>query len=171
MLIGNQVRNRPHNEGFTFIGLLVVIAISGIALAGVGIVWHQEMQRAREKDLLFIGNAYRQAIGEYYESTPSGLKQYPTTLKDLILDSRFPTVKRHLRKLYSDPFTNSTEWGLEMQADKIIGVYSLSDLHVLKKSGFSTNDEALKLAKKYSDWKFIYLPISGLTGTESASAP
>ena len=163
MPIGKQAQPYNRNKGFTFIGLLVVIAISGIALAGVGIVWHQEMQREREKDLLFIGDAYRQAIGQYYESTPSGVKQYPATLKALILDNRFPNIKRHLRTLYADPITKSEEWGLDIQAGRIVGVYSLSNLPTLKKSGFSADDEVFKLANKYSEWKFIYSPTSGLT--------
>ena len=168
--IGKHLQCKASNAGFTFIGLLVVIAISGIALAGVGIVWHQEMQREREKDLLYIGNAYRQAIGQYYETSPNGLKQYPTALKDLVLDNRFPVVKRHLRKLYIDPVTNSNKWGLEIQAGRIVGVYSLSDLKALKKSGFFASDEAFKQGTTYSDWKFIYLPTSGLAASGLAGS-
>lgn len=51
--------------GFTYIGVLMLVAIAGIGLAGVGIVWHQDAQREREKELLFIGDEYRQAIGSY----------------------------------------------------------------------------------------------------------
>jgi type II secretory pathway pseudopilin PulG len=169
MPIGNQVQGYSRNTGFTFIGLLVVIVISGIALAGVGIVWHQEMQRERENELLFIGDAYRQAIGQYYESTPSGVKQYPATLKALILDNRFPSIKRHLRTLYADPMTKSQEWGLDLQAGRIVGVYSLSNLPTLKKSGFSADDESFKLASQYSEWKFIYSPTSGLAANTEPS--
>ena len=69
--------NKAYQLGFTFIGILMVIAISGIGLAGIGIVWHQDTQRENEKELLFIGEQYHQAIVSYYESSPSGVKQYP----------------------------------------------------------------------------------------------
>jgi len=48
--------------GFTYIGVLMLVAISGIGLAGVGIVWHQDTQREREKELLFIGEEYRRRL-------------------------------------------------------------------------------------------------------------
>jgi type II secretory pathway pseudopilin PulG len=161
MRIGNDSGNPNINaQGFTYIGLLIMIAISGIALAGVGIVWHQDMQREREKELLFIGEAFRQAIGSYYESNPSGIKQYPVTLDALLIDSRFPNIKRHIRKLYDEPIMHSKEWGLELQQGKIVGVYSLSDQEPIKKNGFPRQYDSFGSAKKYSDWKFIYLPSS-----------
>lgn len=135
-----------------------MVAISGIALAGVGIVWHQDVQREREKELLFIGNAYRQAIGSYYESSPAGVKQYPRKLEDLTLDSRFPNIKHHLRKLYSDPITRENEWGLVLEQEEIIGVYSKSRLSPIKRKEFPQQYGDFNGAKEYSDWKFIYTP-------------
>ena len=144
--------------GFSYIGLMIFIAISGIALAGVGIVWSHDQQREREKELLFVGDQFRLAIGSYYENTPSDVKQYPTKLTDLLLDNRLPTLKRHLRQIYNDPITNTPNWGLEFQQSKIIGVHSLSDLKPTKKKGFPTLYEKFSDFSKYSDWKFIYIP-------------
>ena len=149
-----------HSQGFSYIGLMIIVAISGIALAGVGIVWSHDQQREREKELLFIGNQYQQAIGSYYENTPGSNKQYPTKLADLLQDNRLPTIKRHLRKMYSDPITNSNDWGLERQQDKIIGVFSLSELAPIKKKGFALEDEKFADFTKYADWKFIYTPFT-----------
>ena len=150
--------------GFTYIGVLMLVAISGIGLAGVGIVWHQDAQREREKELLFIGEEYRKAIGSYYENSPEATKQYPKTLDDLILDNRFPVTKRHLRKLYADPFARENAWGLVMQQGKIIGVYSLSKQQPIKTFGFQPQYENFSSASEHSDWKFIYsagtLPIN-----------
>lgn len=159
MKIGKKnpvVRNKY--LGFTYIGLMIMIAISGIALAGVGIVWHQDVQREREKELLFIGNAYRQAIGSYYEGSPSGAKQYPGKLSDLILDSRFPNIKHHLRRLYSDPVARNNDWGLVLEQEKIIGIYSKSSLKPIKRKEFPSQYGDFNGAKEYSDWKFIYTP-------------
>ena len=170
MRIGNNFAYKTNTVlGFSYIGLMIFIAISGIALAGVGIVWSQDQQREREKELLFIGEQFRQAIGSYYENTPSNIKQYPTKLEDLLQDNRLPNLKRHLRKIYNDPITNSSNWGLELQQAQIVGVYSLSDLRPIKKKGFPSLYEKFSDFSKYSDWKFIYTP--GTINAVPALAP
>lgn len=146
------------NFGFTYIGLLIFLAISGIALAGVGIVWHQDAQRERETELLFIGEEFRNAIGSYYENSPSATKQFPQTIDQLILDKRFPNIKRHIRKLYKDPIARNKPWGLEIVQGYIVGVYSMSEQKPIKKVGFSVQNDSFGQAEKYSDWKFIYIP-------------
>lgn len=138
-------------QGFTFIGILIVIAISGIALAGVGIVWHQSTQREREKELLYIGDQYSKAIASYYKSD----KQYPKSLEDLVLDQRFPSKTHHIRKLYSDPVTHGAPWGLIKLQDRIIGVYSTSSEQPIKKTQFPKSYASFAKAQAYSDWKFI----------------
>lgn len=145
-----------HSGGFTFIGILIIVALSGIALSIVGSVWHQSLQREREKELLFIGDQYRNAIMSYYESTPGGAKQYPKTLQDLILDKRYPVVKRHLRKLYADPMSKQP-WGLITQQNLIIGVYSQSRQAAIKKSGFPSGYDSFAEGTTYDEWKFIGL--------------
>lgn len=147
---------RPKCSGFTYIGVLMLVAISGIGLAGVGIVWHQDAQREREKELLFIGDEYRKAIGSYYESSQNTTKQYPKTLNDLILDKRFLATKRHIRKLYADPNPSEKAWGLVEQQGQIIGIYSLSKQKPIKIFGFQPQHETFSTASAYSDWKFIY---------------
>ena len=131
---------------------------AGIAMLGVGIVWHQDTQREREKELLFVGEAYRVAIGNYYESSPDGIKQFPSTLDDLILDKRFVSIKRHIRKLYSDPIIPERLWGLVKQQDKIIGVYSQSTLQPIKKTNFLGQYETFSGAGEYREWQFVYTP-------------
>jgi type II secretory pathway pseudopilin PulG len=159
MRIGNKgIKYNAHSLGFTYIGLMIMIAISGIALAGVGIVWHQDLQREREKELIFIGEEYRKAIGSYYENSPGEIKQFPKTLDELIADNRYPSIKRHLRKLYQDPVSQEKTWGLEVQQGKIVGIYSLSKRNPIKKTGFPVQYQAFNSAKEYSDWKFIYIP-------------
>lgn len=141
-------------QGFTYIGLLIVIAIAGIGLATVGVLWQTEMQREREKELLFVGNAFKQALMSYQSSTPGGIRQLPKTLQELVTDQRFPYIKHHLRKIYSDPMTGKADWGLEMQQGAIMGIYSKSTLQPIKKFGFDAGNEVFINAKKYSDWIF-----------------
>ena len=167
----NRVKHHANYQaGFTYMGLLMVVALAGISMAGVGIVWHQDAQREREKELLFIGQAYRNAIGSYYENSPSTAKQFPQTLQDLILDTRFPSVKRHIRQLYADPFARDKDWNFVLQQGKITGVYSNSLLKPIKKAGLPKEFEAFDAAEKYEEWRFVYVPGSAPPTTVATPA-
>ena len=169
MPIGNK--RLKNQAGFTYMGLLIVVAIAGIGMAGGGIVWHQDAQREREKELLFIGQAYRNAIGSYYENSPSTAKQFPQTLQDLLLDTRFPSVKRHIRQLYADPFARDKDWNFVLQQGKITGVYSNSTLKPIKKAGLPKEFEALDAAEKYEEWRFVFVPGSALPSPAVVDPP
>lgn len=129
----NRSPDLKRSLGFTYIGLMLIVAIAGIALSGVGIVWKTEMQRENEKELRFAGEQYVAAIASYYECKVCGPQQLPKNLKDLLKDSRAPSVVRHIRKLYRDPMTRSNDWGLIKNGDRIMGVYSKSKLEPLAK--------------------------------------
>ena len=158
MLVGKKNRQQANQCGFTYMGLMMIITISGIAMAGVGIVWQQDMQREREKELLFIGEEYRKAFGSYYENSPNGSKQFPATLQDLLIDDRGTTTKHHIRKLYLDPFMRDKNWDLIMLESGIFGVRSNSKLAPIKKTGFAAYYEAFGEAASYNDWRFFYTP-------------
>ncbi len=140
--------------------LLFLIASLGVAMAALGTLWHTQAQREKEAELLFIGDQYRQAIERYYRLTPGTAKQYPPSFDVLLLDPRFPTTVRHLRRLYRDPITGSEQWGLEKTADGgISGVHSLSDKEPRKKSGFSAVYADFEGKTKYADWIFKAMPL------------
>lgn len=150
----------PHRpvRGFTYIGLLIFIALMGIALAGAGTVWHTESRREKERELLFAGDQIRRAIGLHYERTP-GPKQFPQSLEDLLLDRRYPNVQRYLRRVYRDPLTGEPEWGVVRGPQGgIVGVHSLAEMRPLKRAGFAQIYEDFELAGSYRDWKFVYRP-------------
>ena len=139
--------------GFSYIGVLVAVAIMGALLGATMEVWHTAMQREKERELLFIGNQFRQALGLYYHAGNS----YPAKLGDLVKDPRYPEPRRYLRKIYHDPMTGDAEWGVLLGAHgEIIGVHSLSDAHPIKTSGFAAADRDFDGAEKYSDWVFSY---------------
>jgi len=168
MQIGSVTTGRLE-QGFTYLGLLLFIAISGIGLAAVGQLWKTEAQRDREKELLFVGEQYANAIASYYESSPGGAKAYPEKLQDLLLDARFPVVKRHLRKLYRDPMTGSDVWGTIRQAGRIVGVYSQSATRPIKRYGFKGDWHGFDAAERYSDWKFTLATVHPVADQDSAS--
>ena len=65
--------------GLAYLALLIVVAAMGATLAATGTVWHQVQQREKERELLFVGERYRRAIQQYYESS-FGEKKYPLTV-------------------------------------------------------------------------------------------
>ncbi len=162
------------NRGYTYLGLLMLIALMGTALAQVGMVWHTDAQRNREAELLFIGGEFRRAIGSYFESAPppDGKKEFPEKLEELLEDERFLPPRRHLRRLYRDPMTGDFEWGLVLSSDKrIAGVHSLSQDKPIKRAGFGAVAESFALAEAYADWKFNYDGNLGKKSTEVSANP
>lgn len=145
--------------GFTYLGLLLAMVLLGAGLSLTGTVWHTQQQREKEKELLFIGNQFREAIGQYYERSPGGAKAYPRRLEDLLKDPRQITTQRYLRRLYRDPLTGQAKWGLVKEpSGGIIGVYSLSTDKPLKTGNFRAADRGLAGKDKYSEWWFVYAP-------------
>jgi len=144
------------DRGFTYLGLLFAVAVLGVGLAGTGVVWHTAKQREKERELLFVGNQFRRAIEQYYLATPGALKKYPLQIEDMLRDPRLPSVQRYLRRVYADPLTGRSEWGLVRAPDGgIMGVYSLSDAMPVKVALFRTADRNFEGKERYSDWKFI----------------
>lgn len=144
------------HAGFTYVGILLIVAIMGVGLAKTGELWGTLQKREKEAQLLFVGGQYRLAILRYYQNTPSGVKQGPANLEDLLKDPRTPSVQRYLRKPYIDPFTGKSDWMPVKGADgRIIGVHSQSTGHPLKQENFSWNDRFLAGKDKYSDWLFV----------------
>jgi type II secretory pathway pseudopilin PulG len=141
--------------GFTYLGLLFAVALAGIALAGTGVLWQQESRREKEKELLFIGEQYRHAIGSYFDHSPGPDKQYPERLADLLLDRRFPNPVRHLRRLYRDPMTAEGEWELILQQGRISGVASKAKERPVKIAGFPAEEQDFEGATSYAEWRFI----------------
>lgn len=146
-------------RGFTYLVMLFAVAIAGALLAVGSIVWSQQAQREREHELILIGHEFRHAIARYYELSPGAIKRYPQKLEELLRDDRFVSNQRHLRKIYSDPITGKTEWGLvPAPTGGIMGVYSLSEAKPVKTGGFEESDSVFESKSRYLDWKFVYAP-------------
>jgi len=149
------VRCAPRSQhGFTYLGLLFAVAIIGITLATVGVVWSTQGQREREAQLLFVGDQYRQAIGRYRASGGT----FPQALEMLLQDDRMPSARRYLRRLYPDPMTGKTDWQLiRAQDGGIMGIASVSKDKPIKVAGFLPVDSAFEKAECYCEWKFVYV--------------
>lgn len=90
--------------------VLFSVAIVGIGLLAVSEVWVVTVARQKRVQFEWVGAQYRQAIGSYYELSRGGAKEFPPRLEDLLSDPRYPTVRRHLRATYTNPFTGKSDW-------------------------------------------------------------
>lgn len=135
--------------------VLALCVVMGVALARTGELWQTAAQRDRERELLFVGGQFRDAIRRYYESSP-GVGQFPRDLSDLLLDRRFPQVRRYLRQIYVDPMTGSRDWGIVGGPEGIRGVYSKAEGTPFKTVGFDAADAAFEGAQSYAAWKFVH---------------
>ncbi|MBJ2267255.1 type II secretion system protein [Pseudomonas sp. MF6772] len=146
---------KPSSQaGFTYLGVLLMIALMGIGLTSVGELWSSASRRDRERQLLWVGTQYAQALRSYYRSSP-GVAQYPKALEDLLQDERFPTPAHHLRQLYPDPIGGG-EWTLMRGFDgRITGLYSPATDLPLKQADFPPQWSDFVGMASYQDWQFV----------------
>jgi type II secretory pathway pseudopilin PulG len=146
---------RPASEaGFTYLGVLFLIMIMGMGLASAGELWATASRRDHERQLLWVGTQYAQALRSYYRSSP-GLAQYPKELADLLQDERFPSAKHHIRQLYPDPIGGG-DWALIRGIDgRITGLSSASTEKPLKQADFPSQWSDFNGMASYKDWQFV----------------
>jgi type II secretory pathway pseudopilin PulG len=142
-------------DGFTYVGLLFVVAFMGLLLASAGQVWHTAAQRDKEEELLFVGQQFRDAIASYRAATPGQPKHGPKRLEELLDDKRGTINLRHLRRIFVEPMTGTRDWGLIKNGDEIAGVYSQSDGKPYRSANFPPGFDTFAGAKTYRDWRFV----------------
>jgi type II secretory pathway pseudopilin PulG len=143
-------------RGFTYLGLLILIAVIGVTSAASLQVGALLQRRAAEEELLEIGAEFRSALLSYAKATPPGQRRTPASLQDLLKDPRYPVPRRHLRKLYADPLTGREEWGIVEVTNGagILGIHSLSEAHPIKIGGFAAPFQTFAGKTSYRDWIF-----------------
>lgn len=112
-----RLGSRANERGFTYLWVLVAIALLGLGLAAVSEVWATSSRRQKLVELEWIGGQFSRAIGSYYQSTLGAVKSYPASLQELIDDRRYLTTRRHLRTIYANPFTGKQDWEPVVAAD------------------------------------------------------
>jgi type II secretory pathway pseudopilin PulG len=145
-------------KGFTYLSLLLIVAAMGFGFAAFGQLASQQAKREKEAELLFVGDAYRQAIAQYYQSGPGGHKRYPQSLEQLLRDDRFSFNRRYLRKLYKDPVTGKDLEVVKAPEGGIMGVFSPSEVEPAKSANFPPEYAAFEGAQRLNEWQFLYVP-------------
>jgi type II secretory pathway pseudopilin PulG len=161
---------RRGDRGFTYLGLLALVALIGILLAAAGEVAATAAQREREAQLLWVGHEYRAAIGRYWLRR----RAFPQSLQDLLGAAPDALVQvRYLRQLYPDPMTNAVDWVLVPAPSGvgIVGVASSSKRAPLKTGQFDPADVDFDKASTYGDWLFTFQPAVRRGTPPQAPAP
>ncbi|MBT9463071.1 type II secretion system protein [Hydrogenophaga sp.] len=148
---------RRQQQGFGYLMVLFALAAMGISLASAGQVWHTAAQREKEAQLLFVGHQFRLALASYRDRSPEGSPNTPATLDDLLQDKRFPKPVPHLRRLWRDPMTNSTDWVLVKPGGRITGVHTRHEGEPLRHV-HEPRDASLSGTTAYSQWVFVAEP-------------
>ncbi|MGJ9420315.1 type II secretion system protein [Massilia sp. CMS3.1] len=152
------MERRAHRRqaGFTYIGLIVFVTIIGLVGAATLKVGALLQRAEAENELLAIGAEFSAALASYAQATPAGQPQQPTSLEALLRDPRFPTPRRHLRRIFVDPITGRAEWGLvrATEGGPIIGVHSLSQFQPLKIANFDARFVNFDRKRHLSEWRF-----------------
>lgn len=151
-----MVTSRVRQRGVTYLWMLFLVFVLGLGLGKSLDVYSFTQQRVKESELLYVGDMYRRAIQAYYQSSPGGQRRYPARLEDLLLEARFITVKRHLRRLYLDPVSGRPFLPLEAPDGGIWGVASPSEKAPIKVTGFAEAYAGFSEARSYRDWQFVY---------------
>ena len=102
---------RPRCGGYALLVALVTLALLASLVSASSRAWRTAAQREREQELVFRGEAIRQAITSYVNARPSS-PEWPASLDDLLQDRRFSPPRPHLRRRYVDPFTGQADWVL-----------------------------------------------------------
>ncbi len=136
------VRGSKAQRGFTYVGFLLFVAVAGAGLAAYGEFASHTAQREKEAELLFRGEQIRNAIASYYRKE----QRYPQALAELLEDKRFPMPVRHLRRLYRDPMSGETDWGLVEAPGGagVMGVHSRSEDAADQKRKFSSAERGIR---------------------------
>ena len=92
----NSPRDSARNsEGYVLFGVLVGITLLGVGLSAAVTLWSQVVQREREAELLFRGEAIVRGLERFQQDRPGTL---PETLDELV-------EGKYLRRAWVDPMT------------------------------------------------------------------
>jgi len=147
---------RRSEEGFTYLGLMIVLAVIGVAAAGTLQMGAVMQRHAAEEELLAIGLDFRVALKSYAHATPGGAPAAPRSLQELVRDPRYPNPRRYLRRIPADPVTGKMTWGVILGPDgqSIVGIHSLSTDKPIKIAHFPLIFQDFEAKASYADWIF-----------------
>ena len=164
-------------QGYTYIVVLVFLAVLSMAAALTLEIADTNAKRAAEAELLDVGKEFERGFASYYRQSPSGSRRFPDRLEDLTRDPRYPGLRRHLRRVYVDPLTGAA-WGtVPAPGGGIMAVYSTAagepyreDIGVRAMPPAASSPDA-KALRSYAAWRFGYDPTLDLFNRNNIIRP
>jgi hypothetical protein len=165
---GSLKRYSYAQRGFGYLAVLFIVLLLAVALGSTYERMDTLVKREKEQEWLFTGKQYQQAIASYYNKSPNGLKELPSSLDELLQDKRFVANTRHLRKRFADPITGG-DWALIVgENQKIKGVYSTSNASILQTAQLVGKDISnTEATPTYADIKFEFKVVEQAPASES----
>lgn len=117
----HQDKNLPlfsYSKGYTLLILMFAVSVLSLGLMVAYPVWETQIQREQEKELIFRGKQYVEAIRIFQRKYPGS---FPQSLKEL-------KQEKCIRRLYKDPMTDHGRWNLILSSAQI-GVRKKSQSH------------------------------------------
>lgn len=146
---------KPKQFGMAYLSLLIVLFFLSLAATATLQVNSLMAQRAAEDELIDIGLQFKAALRSYANASLPHMNTYPSSLDELVKDTRFPVLKRHLRKVPIDPMIKQARWGLVHAKDGgIVGIFSLSEKKAIKVASFPEDLSKLEGTAFYREWIF-----------------
>jgi hypothetical protein len=164
-------RHYSMNErGVTYLMLMFVIVLIGIATTAAAKQWKVIVQRELEADLLAKGIEIQNALAFYSATIKAGRvmpgEVYPQKLADL---TRLP--KPFLRKVYLDPMGHG-EWEyVQAPTGGIMGVRSKSREKPFRQHDFPVVVRHFEGRASYHDWVFQHPNPSSAASVPQGTAP
>lgn len=118
---GNPQRH-CHQNGFTYLVLLIVIAVMSVSLLALSEVWSKQAERRRQAEQRWVAEQYTNAIQSYYYSSRPGTRTHPNNVQQLLEDTRFSPPLRHLRSEFKTAFESDNPLRLVRDGSQIKGV-------------------------------------------------
>jgi len=149
--------NARPQRGFSYIGLLILMALLTTVGAGSLQLGAVLQRRHAEEALLAAGSAWSDALRSYALRSRPGEPDAPLSVRELLRDPRFPGTVRHLRQVPVDPISGQAVWGLvqEESSGRILGAYSLSAARPIKIAGFDPRFPGFDGKRSYREWRFM----------------
>ncbi len=132
--IKNLKFHQLNERGFTFIELMVVLAIMALLSGLVAAVSVGKIRQSKESALKEDLHNMRKALDDYYADKG----KYPVKLQDLV-------DQRYLRSIPEDPLTDSQDTWQAVVSQDPDPKGGIVDIH-------SGSDEKTADGKNYSDW-------------------
>ncbi len=155
-------RSRERVSGFSFLELILVLAILAILVGLAMPITRNEGRRRKETELKYALKQMRDAIDRYKLDCERGLVSpldrrvgdncFPPTLDRLVEGIHPPNSERtirYLRAIPVDPFTGNIEWGLRSDEDEPDS-FSWGSQNVY--DVYSQSEQTALNGSRYKDW-------------------